>query len=98
MKRFLLLLALVPALMAGFLVPDAGAFPCGDKDKVLKNLAEKYQEVPLIFAVTTANIPMVITLSPKGTYTMMLAPAANRLCTFSIGHSWSEIELITPEN
>lgn len=70
----------------------ASGMVCAPADKVLENLKTEYQEVPTYGMATGAEsqIPIVITISPKGTFTIlvMVGPAA---CQLVAGDAWTKL-------
>lgn len=62
---------------------------CGSRETMLKGLLDRYGEVPKITAIMPSGQPIIITVSPSGSWTV-LAANQGRLCALSAGVDWKE--------
>lgn len=76
------------AATIGFAYP-AQASNCGPTTDVLKQLREKYGEVPAFTASLDGGAVMTITVSPKGTWTAISQHSADVACIVASGVDWA---------
>lgn len=80
-------LAAIVALMLMGMPSGVSAAPelqCGQADAVLKGLKDHNGEVPAFSGVTSAGGPVTITVSPSGSWSMLLTLGSN-LCFLAAG-------------
>ena len=64
---------------------------CGERAKMTKFLAGKYQENPrAIGVVATGKSVIEIYTSQKGSWTVLMTSAAGLTCIMGAGHSWQD--------
>lgn len=68
--------------------PAAAEMQCGPADVVLKELREKYGEVPA-FTGSVPSASMMITVSPKGTWSVIVQPNPTVVCFIASGEGWT---------
>jgi hypothetical protein len=69
---------------------------CGPSESVLKNLREQYSEVPAFGAAVDGGQTVVITVSPTGSWTL-LVPHEGTLCLALTGEHWQAAPPATPK-
>ncbi len=82
----LVLLITVPGLVG--LAASQPAQLCGPRDAILTELQTRYKEAPA-FSATAGSLMMEVTISPEGTWTMLLIHTDGRACLLAAGHNWT---------
>ncbi len=66
---------------------------CTERDKVLKRLASKYQEVPVAMGISTAGgLVEVLTSEKTGTWTIIVTNPQGISCLVASGEGWRGME------
>lgn len=87
MRAALALLALA-GFLGGSSAMAAGA--CGPRTEMLKYLKSEYQEVVFGQGVTAGGATIIeMTVSPKGTYTVLMTNIDGASCIMAAGTSWT---------
>lgn len=76
----------VSALLA-FAVPAQAQYACGEHDKLVALIADKYGEVPQGLGVSGPNL-VEFFLSPTGSWTMMSTNPNGPTCVIASGTDW----------
>ena len=64
---------------------------CGERDKLNKFLATKYQELPRALGVGGSGKQVFeVYTSEKGTWTVLMTMTNGTSCIMAAGHSWKE--------
>ena len=67
---------------------------CGERDKVLDQLAQKYQEAPVAIGVTTTGGLIEVLTAAKGeTWTIIVTTPQGMSCMVAAGEGWRDIRL-----
>lgn len=64
--------------------PAYAGLQCGSATEILAHLKSHYGEVPSFVGVTATGAPTTITVSPSGTWTMLMA-VQDKLCFIGAG-------------
>ncbi len=87
MKRILL-----AATAALALVHDASAqMVCGSHAELLKQLAEKHQEVPIGIGLSANGAVVELLISADGTWTLLVTQPRGPTCLMGTGQDWQSI-------
>ena len=88
-------LSLLAALTATSLVSIAdkaeAALPCGNHDKIVNVLADKYKEARRVMGVVNAKTVMEIFMSPQGTWTILITDTSGKACITASGEEWQDV-------
>ncbi len=93
-------LLLTAALVAAFFVPaSALAMPqCNTRDSVLRQLADKYGEVPVALGVTHNGGLIEVFAAPNGkTWSIIVTSPQGMSCLVAAGSGWPPIDLAAPD-
>jgi hypothetical protein len=63
---------------------------CAPADRMLKALKEQYGEVPAFAGAMSAGTPFTITVSPKGTFSVLIG-MDDKLCIANAGDQWAVV-------
>lgn len=76
------------------LMPEAEASPvCGDREKVIESLAEKYSEEPVAVGVTANGGVIEVLKSPHGeSWTILFTYPGGPSCLVASGEAWQDLE------
>lgn len=79
-------------LSLSFLATAAAAQPpCAERQKLVKQLASKYQELSVAFGVAKGgNLLEVLTRDDGETWSIILTDPGGRSCLIAAGESWRE--------
>lgn len=70
----------------------AQSFPCGDRDKLIAALKQKYDEQPVAVGISTDNTEAFeVFASKKGTWSLVMTTSTGKTCIMAAGHSWTEL-------
>jgi hypothetical protein len=83
-------LALGLALAGSFATQGLAAEKCGEREKIVKALSEKFQESRRAMGLVSAQSVMEIYMSPKGTWTMLVSDTKGKSCIVAAGENWQE--------
>ena len=88
-------LSLVAALAAVSLVSIAGiaeaAPQCGNHDKIVDVLGNKFKETRRVMGVVNAKAVMEIFMSPQGTWTIVITDTSGLSCITASGEEWQDV-------
>ena len=88
-------LSFVAAFAAVSLVSVAGpakaAPPCGNHEKIVDFLGNKYKESRRIMGVVNSTAVMEIFMSPQGTWTMVITDTSGISCITASGEEWQDV-------
>ena len=88
-------LSLVAALAAISLVGIAGkaeaAPQCGNHDKIVEVLGDKFKETRRVMGVVNSTAVMEIFMSPQGTWTMVITDTRGLSCITASGEEWQDV-------
>ena len=88
-------LSLVAALAAVSLVSIAGiaeaAPQCGNHDKIVDVLGNKFKETRRVMGVVNAKAVMEIFMSPQGTWTIVITDTSGLSCITTSGEEWQDV-------
>lgn len=79
------------ALLVGSTMGPAMAqqpMACGERDSVLAQLKDKFQESPTGMGMTRAGAVMELMTSDEGSWTLMLSFPNGRTCLIATGDQW----------
>lgn len=88
--------ALAACAVAYLVVPvpmvRAGDHQCGPAAKIIAGLKSQYDEVPTYTgSVGAEGGAMTFTVSPRGTWTMVVAAPPDQLCIIAAGEQWQAV-------
>ncbi len=82
-------LALTAALVTTSSESAAQQVPCNQRDKVLGQLAQKYQEVPVAMGVTNrGGLVEVLSTDDGKTWTIIISSPNGQSCVVAAGDGW----------
>jgi hypothetical protein len=88
-------LSLVAALAAISLVGIAGkaeaAPQCGNHDKIVEVLGDKFKETRRVMGVVNSTAVMEIFMSPQGTWTIVITDTSGLSCITASGEEWQDV-------
>ena len=88
-------LSLVAALAAISFCNIAGkaeaAPQCGNHDKIVEVLGDKFKETRRVMGVVNAKAVMEIFMSPQGTWTMVITHTSGLSCIAASGEEWQDV-------
>ena len=93
MRHHIAVLALIIAITSPALSQTPPGPPCGDREKIISYIAQKYKEAPRAMAITGGNSFMEIFVSPKGTWTTLVTEPTGRTCIVASGEGWEDIAI-----
>jgi hypothetical protein len=86
MTRFLSGLALVAVAMPGAAMADG----CASREKLMSMLAERHGEAPIATGLTSEGFLLEVTVSPAGTWTIVMTDPGGRACGVAAGEAWNQ--------
>jgi hypothetical protein len=90
-------LSLVAALAAISLASIAGkaeaAPQCGNHDKIVDVLGNKFKETRRVMGVVNAKAVMELFMSPQGTWTMVITDTSGLSCITASGEEWQDVPI-----
>jgi hypothetical protein len=88
-------LSLMAALAAISLASIAGiaeaAPQCGNHDKIVDVLGNKFKETRRVMGVVNAKAVMEIFMSPQGTWTILITDTSGISCITASGEEWQDV-------
>ena len=83
-------------LVGGALVsaPAEAAPICGDRDEILKRLAEKHEETPRAVGLSADGGVVEVLVSPEGGWTMLVTYPKKPTCVIAVGEAWQTLQLV----
>lgn len=90
------LAAIVAAISFAGIAGKAEATPqCGDHDKIVDVLGNKYKEERRVMGMVNSKAVMEIFMSPQGTWTMVITDTRGMSCITAAGGEWQDIPVAT---
>jgi hypothetical protein len=88
-------LSLVAAFTAISLVSIAAraeaAPQCGNHDKIVDALGEKFKETRRVMGVVNSKTVMEIFMSPQGTWSIVITDTSGNSCITAFGEDWQDV-------
>jgi len=84
------ILIMVAALLCASPAFAADSAACLPLKQMLAGLKKAHQETPAHIGMTASGAPVVITVSPSGSWSIMVAPKPDVLCMIAAGESWAD--------
>ncbi len=82
---------LLAAVLVAASTPALAQAPCGYRDAIVADLAEKYQERLTSQGLTTDGDLLEIYVSPAGKWTALVTPPGSPLaCIIQVGTDWDK--------
>jgi hypothetical protein len=87
------------AAMAALLVlasnPSVAASKlCGDREKILKRLAQGYEETPQALGLSADGGVLEVLVSPDGGWTILYTMPKRPTCVVAVGTAWQTLQLV----
>lgn len=96
--RSLSLAAIFSAIWFAGIAGEAEAAPqCGDHDKIVDVLANKFKETRHVMGVVNSRAVMEIFLAPQGTWTMVITDTKGISCIAASGEAWQDVPVAVAE-
>ena len=90
--RSLSLVAALAAISLAGIAGKAEAAPqCGDHDKIVDVLGNKFKENRRVMGVVNSKAVMEIFMSPQGTWTMVITDTSGISCITAAGEEWQDV-------
>ena len=92
--------AALAALGAVFLWAEsaAGAAQCGERDKMIAMLSQKYKEAPIALGVTySGGLVEVLTTGDGRTWSIIVTTPQGMTCLVAVGEGWRSKEFQTED-
>jgi len=67
---------------------------CGDRDEILKRLAEKHEETPRAVGLSADGGVVEVLVSPEGGWTMLVTYPKKPTCVIAVGEAWQTLQLV----
>ena len=67
------------------------ALPCGNHDKIVNVLVDKYKEARRVMGVVNSTAVMEIFMSPQGTWTILITDTSGQTCITASGEEWQDV-------
>ena len=64
---------------------------CGDRDKILKQLADGYAEAPIAMGVASNGKILEVLASVTGSWTIIMTSPTGLSCAILVGEAWEAI-------
>src|SRR5688572_5647398 len=71
--------------------PAAATPQCGDHDKIVEVLGNKFKEARRVMGVVNSKAVMEIFMSPQGTWTMLITDTSGLSCIAAAGEEWQDV-------
>ena len=85
-------LSLVAVIAAISLTSIAEAAPpCGNHDKIVDFLGNKFKETRRVMGVVNSTAVMEIFMSPQGTWTILITDTSGKSCITAAGDEWQDV-------
>jgi hypothetical protein len=89
------LVAVILAISPAWAQSPQGQAQCNDRDRVVKLLADKYEEAPIAVGVTnTGGLVEVLTTGSGATWTIIITSPKGWSCLIAAGEGWREMPKI----
>ena len=86
------LVAVIAAISLASVTGIAEAAPqCGNHDKIIEVLGNKFKETRRVMGVVNAKAVMEIFMSPQGTWTILITDTSGLSCTTASGEEWQDV-------
>ena len=90
-------LSVVAAFAAISLISNANtteaAPQCGNHDKIVDVLGNKFKETRRVMGVVNAKAVMELFMSPQGTWTMVITDTSGLSCITASGEEWQDVPI-----
>jgi hypothetical protein len=73
--------------------PAAAALQCGNHDKIVEALKDKFKENRRVMGVVNFTAVMEIFMSKQGTWTMVVTDTSGKSCITAAGEEWQEVPI-----
>ena len=73
------------------------ATPCGDAEKVLAGLQQRYGEKPAFTGVLQSGAPFTLTVGPNGSWTFLVTRPERQICSVAAGDQWQPVRSQAPK-
>ncbi len=95
MKALILGLAVTVVAPATAAQAEPQRMLCGNRDTIHERLAQKYDEAPVIRALSGTGNLVEMLASPDGTWTMIVTRPGGPSCVVSTGDMWQPVQTIS---
>ena len=86
------LVAVIAAISLASVAGKAEAAPqCGNHDKIIEVLGNKFKETRRVMGVVNAKAVMEIFMSPQGTWTILITDTSGLSCITASGEEWQDV-------
>jgi len=86
------LVAVIAAISLASVAGKAEAAPqCGNHDKIIEVLGNKFKETRRVMGVVNAKAVMEIFMSPQGTWTVVITDTSGLSCITASGEEWQDV-------
>ena len=86
------LVAVIAAISLASVTGIAEAAPqCGNHDKIIEVLGNKFKETRRVMGVVNAKAVMEIFMSPQGTWTILITDTSGLSCITASGEEWQDV-------
>jgi hypothetical protein len=65
--------------------------PCGDHDKIVHTLGQKFKETRRVMGVVNSKAVMEIFMSAQGSWTMLITDTSGLSCIAASGEEWQDV-------
>jgi hypothetical protein len=76
-----------------FSPPAEAARLCGDRDQILKRLAQRHDETPQALGLSSDGGVLEVLVSPSGGWTILVTYPKRPTCVVAVGHAWQSLQL-----
>jgi hypothetical protein len=88
-------LALVGALVVS--PATEAAVMCGDRAKIMQNLASKHDETPQAMGLSADGGVIEVLVSPEGGWTILVTHPRKPTCVVAVGEAWQSLHRLVGE-
>jgi len=86
------LVAVIAAISLASFAGKAEAAPqCGNHDKIVDVLGNKFKETRRVMGVVNSKAVMELFMSPQGTWTMVITDTRGLSCITASGEEWQDV-------
>ena len=71
----------------------AAAKLCGDRDQILKRLAQRHDETPQALGLSSDGGVLEVLVSPSGGWTILVTYPKRPTCVVAVGRAWQSLQL-----
>ena len=92
--RWLILFAIIMAVLASAGLASADQQSCVSRDAILNHLARNYDEAPVAVGVTNGNTVIeLLTTKDGATWTLMVSHPNGMSCPLASGENWRSLKM-----